>query len=142
MPDTRTILIVEDDEDEQEMLADIISNSPLPCKVLFVNNGEEALQFLRTNKTLPHLIISDVNMPGMSGLELKNRINHDKELCNLMIPFVFLSGAAINFTVTLAYKLNIQGYFIKGMEARDIEANIFRIIDYWCHCQIPQPSTG
>jgi CheY-like chemotaxis protein len=140
MPDVRTILIVEDDEDEQEMLADILTNSPSPCKVLFVSTGEEALQFLRTNKTLPHLIISDVNMPGMSGLELKNQINHDKQLGSLMIPFVFLSGAAINFTITLAYKLNIQGYFIKGMEAQEIEASMFRIIDYWCHCQFPQQS--
>lgn len=140
MHNNRPILIVEDDVEEQELLTEVFKSLPYPVNFLFVNNGEEALEFLRKSIQTPQLIISDVNMPGMSGLEFKNRINNDKQLNELRIPFIFFSGAGLNFTVTLAYQLNIQGFFIKGSDIVEIKADMFRIIDYWRHCQIPNNS--
>lgn len=62
--DTPTILVIEDDLDDQEIIKMLIQGNQLPrCKIEFCKDGNHALRYLSTSDRKPELIISDVNMP-------------------------------------------------------------------------------
>ena len=81
-----TIMIVDDDDDLRLYLASILSES---YKVLTASDGEEAMDMLKSGQ-LPDLIISDIMMPRLNGIELCNTIRKDINLCH--IPIILLSA--------------------------------------------------
>lgn len=91
----RNILIVEDDITLRETFADIISFEGYG--VHSVSNGKEALEYLDGNKV--DLILSDVRMPVMGGVELLSELT---KKVNGYPTFVLISGYAEDFTVDMA----------------------------------------
>jgi len=92
IPDAK-MLIVEDNEAIRDMLSHIFSNF---YQVVVVSNGQEALQIV--HEEMPHIVLSDVVMPLMSGTELCKRIKNDPETCH--IPVVLLTArTAIKHTI-------------------------------------------
>lgn len=115
------IIILEDDQDEQELLADIFHKMEVPNETKFFSDGESFLDYLRTTHDQPFLIISDVNIPMRNGLEVKKIINDDDHLRRKSIPFVFLSTSAEKKAVEEAYNLTAQGFFLKQNTVTEIE---------------------
>jgi len=137
MPKTGPIIIVEDDHDDQELLKEVFSELKVPNILRFFSSCIEAFNYLLTTIERPFLIISDINVPPMSGLELKNKINQNEVLRRKNIPFVFLSTNAEASTIVKAYDLLAQGYFVKPVKLKDIQEMILKIIDYWKMCSRP-----
>lgn len=81
------VLIAENDENIRETLA-IILETELNIKVMAVSNGRQALEVLKT--TIPRLIISDIKMPQLSGLELHTMLA--KDLRYYAIPIILMTG--------------------------------------------------
>ena len=132
------ILIVEDDIDDKELLEDLIMDLGITNTIIWKPNGAEAFSFLCTTTEPMFIIFSDINMPIMNGLELKRKIDADKELRRKSIPFVFYSTAASKQAVTEAYtELTIQGFFIKGSDYNKTKAVVNTIIQYWKECIHP-----
>ena len=132
------ILIVEDDIDDKELLEDLIVDLGITNTIIWKPNGAEAFSFLCTTTEPMFIIFSDINMPIMNGLELKRKIDADKELRRKSIPFVFYSTAASKQAVTEAYtELTIQGFFIKGSDYNKTKAVVNNIIQYWKECIHP-----
>lgn len=129
------IVIVEDDADDQDIYTEIIRAIGVQNEIRFFSTGRKALDYLSTTEEQPFIIISDVNMPGMTGLELKRHIQEDAYLTSKGIPFVFISTDASKVSVRHAHALSVQGYFEKPPNVEAIK-NMLRILfDYWKLCK-------
>ena len=84
-----SIIISEDDTDDQEVLTDVFAKLNYPNKIIFFADAEDALDFLNKKDTVPFLILSDINMPKLSGFELRRRLKTDAELRIKCIPYLF-----------------------------------------------------
>jgi len=131
MPKSGPIIIIEDDDDDQEVLKEVFTELQVPNLLRFFSSCKEAFEYLLTTIERPFLIISDINVPAMTGLELKEKINQHEVLRRKNIPFVFLSTTAETTTIAKAFDLLAQGYFIKPVKLLDIKEMILKIVDYW-----------
>lgn len=131
------IILVEDDVDDQELIKEIIHSFNLPNKILIFNNGHDVLDYLRKTTEQPFLILSDINLPKLNGLELRKEINSEQGLKEKCVPFVFLSTTANKKTVFEAYDLTVQGFFKKSNAYEEFRAMLKLIIDYWFLCRHP-----
>ena len=137
MPKSGPILIIEDDHDDQEVLREIFEEIKIPNIPRFFNSSIEALNYLLTTIEKPFLIISDINLPSMTGLEFKESINQNGYLRKKSIPFVFLSTTSEKTVIAKAYELFAQGYFIKPVTLIEIKQMVVKIIDYLKICGRP-----
>ena len=90
-----TILYIDDDEDDLEMLQEAIKEIDPSYEIVKAGNGEEGLSELykmKENQTLPCLIVLDINMPKLDGKQTFQRIRADKALFN--IPIVIFSTSS------------------------------------------------
>ena len=131
------IISIEDDVDDQFLIQSVVEELGLPNKILFFGNGLEALLFLETTQEQPFLIICDINMPVMNGLELRERIDKNDYLRKKSIPFIFLSTADNPLVIETAYQSTIQGFFKKENSFNDLKNRIKIIFDYWQCCLHP-----
>jgi CheY-like chemotaxis protein len=131
------IIIAEDDFDDQEILKETLEDISLKNKLIFFDNGNDVLDYLRTTKDQPFLIISDVNLLKMNGLELRRQINQDEVLRKKSIPFIFLTTSANQVAVDEAYDMMVQGFFQKEHNYKKVGEMIRMIIDYWRICKHP-----
>lgn len=131
------IISIEDDADDQFLIKSVIEELDITNELLFFNNGVEALLYLETTRDQPFLIICDINMPVMNGLELRERIDKNEYLRRKSIPFVFLSTADNPLVIETAYESTIQGFFKKENSFEDLKTRIRVIYDYWSYCLHP-----
>jgi CheY-like chemotaxis protein len=129
------IIIVEDDKDDQEVYGESIKAIGIRNEIRFFNGGKEVLEYLLTTEEQPFIILSDINMPGMSGLTLKKLIQDDPYLCTKGIPFVFISTNATKVSVRHAHALSVQGYFEKPHTVEEIKAMLKTLFSYWDLCK-------
>ena len=137
MPRKGPILIIEDDYDDQELLQEVFDELNIPNEIKFFSSCLSVLDYLLTALIKPFLIISDINIPIMSGLELKQKINETEELLRKHIPFIFLSTNPDTLVITQAFQLNVQGYFVKPSTLTDIKLMMRTILDYWSLNALP-----
>jgi len=131
------IIIIEDDIDDQELFAEVFKNLNFPNKVLFYSDAEIALAHLEDSTTEPFLILSDINLPKLSGLELRERVFTNKKLSQQCIPYIFFTTSASKKSVVTAYAASAQGFFTKPNEFNELEETLKLIIDYWKKCYSP-----
>ncbi len=125
------IIIVEDDPDDQEIYAESIQAIGVTNKLHFFNGSEEALQYLSTTTEQPFIILSDINMPRMNGLQFKEKIQQDNYLKEKGIPFIFISTNVSAPAVKKAHVLSVQGYFQKPNtieETKNMLKKAFRLL--------------
>ena len=127
------IVIVEDDEDDCEMLLTAFKEIGVRNKFQCFTNATQAIKYLRSTTETPFIIISDINMPKMNGLQFKEVINEDKTISMKRIPFVFLSTAGDSKFMEEAFHLSIQGYFQKPDSLESLKEIAKAIVDYWKH---------
>ncbi|TCD48568.1 response regulator [Chlorobium sp. N1] len=119
----KTILLVEDEPHTKRLISYLLSTNGF--KVLLTENGKEALEVCSENT--PDLILSDVMMPVMDGLELRRRVLQEDRLKD--IPFVFLSARAQTHEIINAEKLKPSAYITKPVEPDEITSIINNILD-------------
>lgn len=134
---TEPIIFIDDDIDDHFIFEEICKNLELANHLKFFNNGESVLHYLRTTSDKPFIIFCDINMPQMSGLQLRRNINDDVMLREKSIPFVFFSTAASNEQIRQAYHLTVQGFFLKEQSFAQTESTFRLILEYWQKCKHP-----
>lgn len=125
------IVIIDDDKDDQELYEESIKAIGILNEIRFFNGAREALDYLLNTEEQPFIIISDVNMPGMTGLELKKTIQDNPYLCTKGIPFVFISTNASKVAVRHAHALSVQGYFEKPSSVEGVKQMLRILFEYW-----------
>ena len=131
------VIIIEDDTDDQDFLTEVFQNLNYPNKIIFFSDPQKALDFLNLADTIPFLILSDINMPKLSGFELRNKLRTDEQLQLKCIPYLFFSTALNEQTVIDAYSASVQGFFVKPNSIEELEKTIRVIMEYWMRCVAP-----
>jgi two-component system phosphate regulon response regulator PhoB len=116
------ILIVEDDPDIQELLHFNLEKAG--CQTLRSENGEQALQM--AHKHLPDLVLLDILLPGMSGLEVCRRMKGDPALQHIPIIMVTAKGEEMDRVVGL--ELGADDYVVKPFSVREIVLRIQKLL--------------
>lgn len=124
-------MLVDDERYELELLEIALRAKDWDVKVEYYNNPETALENLRSNDDEIFLIISDMHMPRITGMEFKKIIDEDEVLKKKSIPFIFTTSSASPEQVTEAYEYRVQGYFKKANSIDEQAEMLDRIIKYW-----------
>lgn len=131
------IIIVEDDKEDQELLKEALAELQIENEIILFGDAEEVLQFLLHTQVEPFIILSDVNMPKIGGVELRRRLQSQNDIRIQSVPFLFLTTSAENSAVKEAYQQSIQGFFIKPSTFSGIRKLLQTIIGYWQNCVEP-----
>ena len=120
-PEEKTILHIDDDADDRETLREVMQKIAPELKVTFAENGLQALEVLnetKETKSLPCLIVLDLNMPYLDGRQTFERIKADPHLKN--IPLVVFSSGENPSDKSLFSKEGIA-YFTKPIQLSVME---------------------
>jgi two-component SAPR family response regulator len=123
------LIFVDDDAEDQELMMMSLDDLGVNKEIKMFQSAETALKYLYDNSQEPFMIVSDVNMPKMTGIEFKKAIDSCKNLSARCIPFIFLSTST-RF-IDEACALNIQGYFEKGNSVTHLNETMRIILNYW-----------
>lgn len=123
------VLLIEDDMIEVMKLNRTISSLDLKHKIIETNNGEEALQFLQKKEELPDIILLDLNMPKINGIEFLSILKKDEVL--RYIPTVILTTSNNQKDLLECYKIGIAGYVLKPLKYEDYVLKIEKVLEYW-----------
>ncbi|QHI38277.1 Response regulator rcp1 [Kordia antarctica] len=124
-----SFLFIEDDEIEVLKFKKSLKKLGFTHRILEAKNGEEALEILRKKEDLPNVILLDLNMPKMNGLEFLKELKDDIHL--RYIPAIIVTTSNNHQDMLESYKLGIAGYIIKPLRYEDYIAKIQCVVDYW-----------
>ena len=131
------IIIIEDDDDDQLLLTQVFKKLTSTNELIFFEDPEEALTYLTSSEVEPFIVLSDINMPKLSGLELREKVHANESLRLKCIPYLFFTTSAEQQHVIDAYSKSVQGFFVKPNSVDKLEHMMRKIIDYWQECTSP-----
>jgi CheY-like chemotaxis protein len=137
MPQKLPIVIVDDDADDRELLGEISLELRPGHELRYFTNGIELLEYLETTTEQPFIILCDVNMPLMNGMEVLEKIVKTPYLRQKSIPFIFLSTSGDKRYVLKAYDLCVQGFFQKPGDLHALKEILQLTFDFWARCLHP-----
>jgi CheY-like chemotaxis protein len=131
------ILLVEDNPDDVELTIRALRRRNMANKAFVVKDGAEALQFLfasgpysiRNIDNLPKVVLLDLKLPKMDGIEVLRRIKADPRTKTL--PVVMLTSSGEERDVIEAYKLGANSYIVKPMDFGTFVQAIAELGIYW-----------
>lgn len=118
------IVVIEDDEDDRSILDDIFKKLAYDNKIHFFPDGASALEFLNHADVHPFLILSDINMPKIDGIELRKLVFGNEQLSMKCIPYLFFTTGVSKKAVLEAYAMSVQGFFHKPSSNKALEMTI------------------
>ncbi|WP_344786064.1 response regulator [Postechiella marina] len=123
------VLLIEDDMIEVMKFNRTVSSLTLKHNITEANNGEEALAFLQKKDELPDVILLDLNMPKINGIEFLTILKNDDVL--KYIPTIILTTSNNQRDLLECYKIGIAGYVLKPLKYEDYMVKIEKVLDYW-----------
>lgn len=135
-----TLVLVEDDDVAAEAVIRGLERAGLTPPVVWVQDGQAALQVLRGRDPLrqaprPRVVLLDLNMPGMSGLEFLQQLRADGDLRHEVVFVLTTSDSATDRE--LARQANVAAYFVKGSAGQPF-TQLAQLIQS-CHSTVPHP---
>lgn len=131
------VIVIEDDVDDWEILKEVFKKLGYENEIIYFEDGEKALEYLLHMSVKPFLIFSDINMPRLNGMELREKIYNNEQLNLRCIPYLFLTTAAEQPLVVKAYSQSVQGFFVKPSSFEGIEKLLSNVMKYWKECHSP-----
>jgi len=123
------IMLIEDDMIEVMKLNRAISTLKISHIITEAKNGEEALKILEQNDNLPDIILLDLNMPKINGIEFLKILKSDKRL--RYIPIIILTTSNNQRDLIECYKIGIAGYVSKPLKYEEYVSKIEKLLAYW-----------
>jgi len=128
------ILLVEDNPGDVRLTMEALHDANVPNTLHVVNNGVEALAFLRREgqykgELIPELILLDLNLPRKSGAEVLAEIKADDKLRR--IPVVVLTTSQAEQDVVRSYNLYANAYVVKPVELEQFISVVKSIENFW-----------
>ena len=123
------ILLIEDDAIEVMKFKRVLSKFQVNHEVREATNGEEAQRILDQKDTLPSIILLDLNMPKVNGIEFLTYLKNNDEL--KYIPVIILSTSSNYNDLKRCYEIGIAGYIIKPLKYEEYVLKMEMLLDYW-----------
>jgi two-component system response regulator len=132
------IFLAEDNQNEVEITRRALKRGRLGCELIVARDGEEALDMLRRPETQPHLVLLDINLPKVSGLEVLQRMRADP--CCVALPVIMLSASNRHKDVARSYELGASSYIQKPVVFEDFVGALEVLYRYWFElARLPRP---
>ena len=136
MRSSKPILLVEDDQVDAMTVKRALKELNITNKLSIVHNGEEALTFLRNPENeKPGIILLDLNMPKMNGIEFLQIAKKDDGLKR--IPVVVLTTSKEDQDKVDSFNFGVAGYMIKPVDYRKFVEVVKTIDLYWTLSELP-----
>ena len=132
-----TILLVEDDADDELMTRRTLRKNNVCNEVVVARDGAEALDYLfatgslegRDPSVMPHMILLDLNLPKIDGLEVLRRIRADER--TRLLPTVIFTSSEEQEDVIDGYGLGASSYIRKPVDVSEFRAAVLELGMYW-----------
>ena len=125
------IIYIDSDEDDQLLIGSLFNTIAPERPVHYFDRAEAALTYLKQTDQQPFIILCEILLPGMTGLELRQVIQDDDALRKRCIPFVFMSNPVVPTVIEQAFELTVQGIFEKKDSRKQQEQELALIFRYW-----------
>ena len=136
MKSSKSILLVEDDKVDAMTVKRALKEIKVANRLDITNNGEEALAFLKNPENdTPGIILLDLNMPRMNGIEFLEIIKKENDLKR--IPVVVLTTSKEDQDKVDSFNLGVSGYMIKPVDYKKFVEVVKTINLYWTLSELP-----
>ena len=146
MPSMGRILLVEDDPKDVELTMTALEEYNLSNEVVVARDGEEALDYLyyrgkfqRRSGDNPAVVLLDLKLPKVDGLEVLETIKQDEKL--RMIPVVVLTSSREERDLVASYKLGVNAYVVKPVDFHEFVNAIKELGVFWAIINEPPPGS-
>ena len=137
------ILLIEDNENDAELAIRALQKNNVARHIIHLQDGEDALDFLfgkgqyegRNTDNKPQMILLDLKMPKISGLEVLEQLKSDE--LTKTIPVVMLTSSKEHPDVDKAYSLGANSYIVKPVDFDNFRKVVNDLGIYWLHVSQP-----
>jgi CheY-like chemotaxis protein len=144
MNELKQILLVEDDINDVELTLAALEEHNLANEVFVVRDGEEALDLLFRRNTYenlppgnPCVILLDLKMPKVDGLEVLRQIRADENL--KLIPVIMLTSSREESDLVTSYELGVSAYVVKPVDFSQFVDAVKKLGLFWAVLNVPPP---
>mgnify|MGYP000331829078 CR=1 FL=1 len=133
------ILHIEDDQVDRMVIQRVIKKLNITNNLMHATNGEEALEMLRGEnghvkpEIMPNVILLDINMPKMNGLEFLKALRADEALKSISVFIMTTSNDEADRAE--AYRNNVAGYILKPVDIGQFESTFQILVNFWRICE-------
>ncbi len=148
----KTILLVEDEENDVFFLKHAFKEIGILDPLQVVQSGKEAMDYLsgsgrysdRKHFPLPHLILLDLKLPQVMGLEVLKWIREQPQLRTLIV--IILTSSKLGPDIEMAYRLGVNAYLVKPSTPLELRKIVMEIKQFWLELnhgpEVPKIQTG
>jgi CheY-like chemotaxis protein len=136
MSDIRTILLAEDNPKDVELTMEALAEHNLANNVVAVKDGVEALDFLKCRGAYaqrrpenPAVVLLDIKMPRMDGIEVLKAVREDERLKTL--PIVMLTSSREEPDLKKCYELGANAYVVKPVDFQEFMDAVRQVGVFW-----------
>ena len=148
MREIHTILLVEDSDDDTFLLSRVFRRMSYRGDIQRCSDAMQAMDYLagkgeycdRRKYPVPQMLITDIKMPGSSGLDLLRWLREHPSLA--VLPTVVLSSSGDPGEVAEAYSLGANSYMVKPASLDELQLMLTRLLDFWRICERPVTAIG
>jgi two-component system, response regulator len=124
------VLLIEDNPDDAELTIRVLKKHHLANNLVHLHDGEEAINFLFSkNNNTPKLILLDLKMPKVDGIEVLRKIKGDEQ--KKMIPVVVLTSSKEERDIIESYQLGVNAYVVKPVEFEKFVEAVAQLGLFW-----------
>ena len=147
MAEIKRILLAEDSEKDVELALEALAEHHLANDVMVVQDGEQALDYLYRRgefagnaDSRPVLVLLDLKMPKVDGMEVLRQIKADPELKR--IPVVMMTSSREERDLVRSYDLRVNAYVVKPVKFADFMESVKQLGVFWALINEPPPGSG
>jgi two-component system response regulator len=136
----RSILLVEDNPDDELLTLRALQKNNIRNRVVVAHDGAEALNYLSGARDLPSVILLDLKLPKVSGLEVLRRLRADER--TRLVPVVILTSSREEQDLLSGYRFGANSYVRKPVDFNEFVEAVRQLGLYWLVLNEPPPCEG
>ncbi|MCC5635338.1 response regulator [Nostoc sp. CHAB 5844] len=142
----KPLLVVEDSNEDFKMLQRLMRRMAVQNPIYRCTNGDEVLDFLYPEESSqnpdgvpkPSVILLDLNLPGIDGRDILERLKQD--ISFQKIPIVIFTTSSNPKDIEFCYQKGANGYLVKPMDAQELQKTVQAFVDYWLERNTVSPN--